>query len=196
MSSSSCAFCEIAKEFAAFDATTPPAYLDDGHKRSAHVVVSTRDVIAFLDIMPLSRGHVLVCPRNHVEKITELSPADNARIAAWLPVVARAACKVSGYQDFNVIQNNGTFAAQVIPHVHYHIVPRPNARQREKLEEEIPRNKKLWWKGLFSSGWRTALEDEVGATLAAEMRAEVYQEVRRIHDDPEMKNDIRCLASL
>ena len=77
------------------------------------MVVSTRDVIAFLDIMPLSRGHVLACPRSHVEKITELSPADNTWIAAWLPVVARAACKVSGYQDFNVIQNNGTYVAMV-----------------------------------------------------------------------------------
>jgi diadenosine tetraphosphate (Ap4A) HIT family hydrolase len=230
--SSSCQFCEIAKEFAAFNATTPPAYLDDGQERSAHIVVSTRDVIAFLDIMPLSRGHVLVCPRRHVEKMTELSPADNAQIAAWLPVIARAACKVSGYQDFNVIQNNGmppwcvcarvsrerkkkkkakwqqiaksltpprwvgVFAAQVIPHVHYHIVPRPNERQREKLEEDIPSNKRLWWKGRFNSGWRTFLEDDVGTALAAEMRAEVYQEVRSIHDDPKMKNDMRCLASL
>ena len=46
----------------------------------------------------------------------------------------------------------GTFAAQVIPHVHYHIVLRQNGRQSEKLEKEIPGNKKPGWKGRFSSG--------------------------------------------
>jgi diadenosine tetraphosphate (Ap4A) HIT family hydrolase len=106
-----CAFCLIATNSPAFDPTAAPESNGDGGDNSsgrAHIVLSTPDVIAFLDIMPLTRCHLLVCPRTHREKLSHLSPAENAVVGAWLPILSRAACCVSGYSDFNVVQNNGT----------------------------------------------------------------------------------------
>ncbi|KAI5855934.1 HIT domain protein [Tricharina praecox] len=189
-----CAFCEISTSYPSFPPSTPapaPPPTPPAQQQQSHIVLSTPDVIAFLDILPLTRAHVLVCPRAHREKLSDLSPAENAVVGAWLPVVARAACNVSGYADFNLVQNNGVNAAQVVPHVHYHIIPRPDERQREKLERDTPGAKKQWWKSPFGSGWRTDLDDDEGEALAKLMREEIIKEVGQMRD-----KDSRVLALL
>ncbi|KAF8252281.1 HIT-like protein [Wilcoxina mikolae CBS 423.85] len=195
-----CTFCAIASNSPPFDPTLPrPPPSPSPHppnSDSGHIVLSTPDVIAFLDTLPLTRAHVLVCPREHREKLSDLSPAENAVVGAWLPIIARAACKVSGYEDFNLVQNNGVNAAQAVPHVHYHIIPRPDERQREKLEAETPEDRKRWRKSPFGSGWRSDLDDEEGAQLAAALRAEVEQEVESLRKDPNRQKDTRFLASI
>lgn len=80
--------------------------------------------LAFLDVHPLARGHTLVVPRLHVERLEDLEP-DYAR-AVWsavhrlVPAVQRAA----GAPATTVAVNNGPEAGQEVPHVHIHIVPR------------------------------------------------------------------------
>ncbi|CCX06597.1 Similar to Hit family protein 1; acc. no. O94586 [Pyronema omphalodes CBS 100304] len=112
-------------------------------------------------------------PKSHYEKLTDLPSSINASIGAWLPIIARAACAVSGYADFNVVQNNGINAAQVVPHVHYHIIPRPDERQREELEKKVPREFKKWWKSPFGSGWRVELDEEEAKEMVGKLRTEV-----------------------
>jgi len=111
--SGTCAFCEISSTYPPFPPSSPAPASPPAppQQQQSHIVLSTPDVIAFLDILPLTRAHVLVCPRAHHEKLSDLSPAENAVVGAWLPVVARAACRVSGYADFNLVQNNGMFPA-------------------------------------------------------------------------------------
>jgi diadenosine tetraphosphate (Ap4A) HIT family hydrolase len=95
-----------------------------------------------------------------------------------------------------VFDHTGVDAAQVVPHVHYHIIPRPNERQREKLEATTPEDRKRWWKSPFGSGWRTDLYDEEGEQLAAALRVEVKREVEDLQRDPQKRSDTRFLASL
>ncbi|KAM5475248.1 Adenosine 5'-monophosphoramidase [Microsporum audouinii] len=79
-------------------------------------------VLAFLDIQPLSRGHALVIPKYHGAKLTDIPDAD---LSELLPVAKKIAV-AAGADDFNILQNNGTIAHQVVPHVHVHMIPKPN----------------------------------------------------------------------
>ncbi|HUU22504.1 MAG TPA: HIT family protein [Phycisphaerae bacterium] len=80
--------------------------------------------IAFLDIGPLARGHVLLVPREHYVTLEEMPAAVAAGMLAHLPALAAAVRKATGCQGYNVLQNNGIVAHQVVPHVHFHIIPR------------------------------------------------------------------------
>ncbi|OJJ02578.1 hypothetical protein ASPVEDRAFT_42081 [Aspergillus versicolor CBS 583.65] len=79
-------------------------------------------VFAFLDIQPLSRGHALVIPKYHGAKLTDIPDEDLTEI---LPVAKKIAL-ATGATDFNILQNNGRIAHQVVDHVHFHMIPKPN----------------------------------------------------------------------
>jgi len=82
-------------------------------------------ILAFLDIQPLSRGHALVIPKHHGTKLTDIP--DDA-LTEILPVVKRLAA-ASGAENYNVLQNNGRLAHQEVDHVHFHMIPKPNATE-------------------------------------------------------------------
>lgn len=87
-------------------------------------VLETAEAIAFLDIHPVNRGHVLIVPRGHYTDLAAL-PGDLAgHIASHLPTLCRAVRAATGADGFNVIVNNGAAAGQTIHHVHWHIIPR------------------------------------------------------------------------
>ncbi|GMU82361.1 MAG: hypothetical histidine triad protein [Planctomycetota bacterium] len=87
-------------------------------------VFESPTVFAFLDINPLAPGHTLVVPKRQVERLEQLPENEAADIARVLGRIARAILAVTGAPDYNVLQNNGSSAGQVVPHVHFHIIPR------------------------------------------------------------------------
>lgn len=89
-----------------------------------HRVFEDDDVLAFLDVGPLSLGHVLVIPKERVAFLHELSDEAAAAIGRVLPRIARAVMEVTGCADYNVLQNNGADAHQAVFHVHFHIIPK------------------------------------------------------------------------
>ena len=89
-----------------------------------HRVYEDRHVIAFLDIGPLSRGHVLVVPKEERERLHELSEESAAALGSALRRVAAAVVRATGCADYNGLQNNGTAAHQAVMHVHFHVIPR------------------------------------------------------------------------
>ncbi|KAF9870400.1 HIT domain-containing protein [Colletotrichum karsti] len=78
--------------------------------------------LAFLDINPLSRGHALVIPKYHGAK---LSDVPDEHLSEILPIVKKLVT-ASGAEDYNVLQNNGRIAHQMVDHVHFHMIPKPN----------------------------------------------------------------------
>lgn len=90
-----------------------------------HRVYEDERVFAFLDIAPLAPGHVLVVPKEPAPTLDELSEESAAAIGRVLPRIARAVVAVTGTRDFNVLQNNGVAAHQAVPHVHFHVIPKP-----------------------------------------------------------------------
>jgi histidine triad (HIT) family protein len=92
-----------------------------------HKVYEDDHVLAFLDIGPLSRGHTLVIPKEAVATLDELSDEAAAAVGRVLPRLCRAVKAASGCSAYNVLQNNGALAHQAVMHVHFHIIPKPDA---------------------------------------------------------------------
>jgi histidine triad (HIT) family protein len=89
-----------------------------------HKVYEDDQVLAFLDIFPLSRGHTLIIPKEPAETIDQLSDESAAAIGRVLPRIARAVMAATGCTAYNVLQNNGAEAHQAVFHVHFHIIPK------------------------------------------------------------------------
>jgi histidine triad (HIT) family protein len=101
----SCVFCDIAT------GSSP-----------AQVVLDEPDVVGFLDVRPVFKGHVLLAPRAHVATLLDVS-------ADLMPVLMGAAQRVAGAvveglgaQGSFVAMNN--VVSQSVPHLHVHVVPR------------------------------------------------------------------------
>ena len=89
-----------------------------------HRVYEDQHVLAFLDIMPLSRGHTLVIPKQRVAHLHDLSDEAAAAIGRVLPRICRAVLRATGATAYNLLQNNGAAAHQAVMHVHFHIIPK------------------------------------------------------------------------
>lgn len=89
-----------------------------------HRVYEDEHVLAFLDIGPLSPGHTLVIPKERAAHLHQLSDESAAAIGRVLPRLARAVLAATGATAYNILQNNGLAAHQVVMHVHFHIIPR------------------------------------------------------------------------
>lgn len=90
----------------------------------SHHVYEDEHVFAFLDVNPLSRGHLLVIPREQAATLDQLSAESSAAIGRVLPRLARALMAATGCTAYNVLQNNGAAAHQAVFHVHFHLIPR------------------------------------------------------------------------
>ncbi|KAJ1664571.1 Adenosine 5'-monophosphoramidase [Coemansia sp. RSA 1646] len=88
-------------------------------------LMETASSFAFLDIGPLSDGHALVIPKYHAEKMHELP---DEFLADSMPVAKKIA-QALNMDDYNILQNNGRIAHQEVPHVHFHVIPKPNAEE-------------------------------------------------------------------
>lgn len=119
----------------------------------SHRVYEDEHVFAFLDIGPLSLGHTLVVPKEAKAHLHELSDESAAALGRVLPRICRAVMKATGATAYNILQNNGSDAHQVVMHVHFHIIPKVRG---EGLG--------LVWKA-------TSLNGPTGVELAAQMRA-------------------------
>lgn len=86
-------------------------------------------VLAFLDVNPLSPGHILVVPKEPAETLDRLSDDSAAALGRVLPRLCRAMIAATGVREYNVLENNGHGAHQAIAHVHFHIIPKPNSRE-------------------------------------------------------------------
>lgn len=95
----------------------------------SHKVYEDAHVLAFLDIGPLSSGHTLVIPKEPAETLDQLSDEAAAALGRVLPRICRAVIAVTGVREYNVLENNGRGAHQAVQHVHFHIIPKPNAQE-------------------------------------------------------------------
>lgn len=87
-------------------------------------VYEDEHVFAFLDIGPLASGHTLVVPKECYVRLDEVPDEVAAALGVALKRVGRAVAAASGCEGWNVLQNNGAVAGQVVMHVHFHVIPR------------------------------------------------------------------------
>jgi histidine triad (HIT) family protein len=88
----------------------------------AYVVYEDETTMAFLDLFPFTRGHLLVVPKHHGERLTDLPAGAQASLIRTLDTMCRRSERLT--PDYNVALNAGAAAGQIIFHVHFHIIPR------------------------------------------------------------------------
>jgi len=102
-----CIFCRIAAD-----------------ELPASRIYEDRDLLAFMDIGPLVKGHVLVIPRNHYEGIHDSPPRLLQSLIVTAQRIAKAQLQCLNAEGVNITQSTGAAAGQVVPHIHFHVVPR------------------------------------------------------------------------
>lgn len=95
----------------------------------SYTVYEDENVVAFLDVNPVSKGHTLVVPKEHVETIHEASGMSYMWDA--LVKVANAVRDAFDARGMNIDQNNGEVAGQEVPHMHFHVTPRYTGEEIE-----------------------------------------------------------------
>lgn len=90
----------------------------------AAIIAESDTALAFLDVMPLTDGHVLVIPREHAATVEDLVEASAAGVFALASTLAGPVRKALGADGTTIGINNGASTGQTVPHVHVHIVPR------------------------------------------------------------------------
>jgi histidine triad (HIT) family protein len=89
----------------------------------SNIVYEDQRHIAFLDIYPFSKGHTLVCPKEHGETIWDMEEGEIAELFKVASKVSKAVVAAVGADGFRFVQNNGEAANQVVAHVHVHVIP-------------------------------------------------------------------------
>ena len=105
-----CVFCEILRG----NSPATFTYEDD-------------TVVAFMDVQPITHGHMLVVPREHavlMSEVDETVALRTFRVARKLSSIVRGTLGASGV---NLFVADGETAFQDVPHFHVHVIPRyPN----------------------------------------------------------------------
>lgn len=87
-------------------------------------VYEDEHTLAFMDINPASPGHTLIICKQEYPRLLDVPPALVAAVAQTTQRVARAIMAALQPEGFNVLQNDGAAAGQVVFHYHVHIIPR------------------------------------------------------------------------
>lgn len=87
-------------------------------------IYEDEDVLAFLDIGPISDGHTLVIPKQHFEKLHDCPMEFLGRVGSQLGKIAEAVTDAMNSDGYNVLCNNGRAAGQLVEHLHFHIISR------------------------------------------------------------------------
>ena len=104
---SDCLFCKI------IEGTIPSSqiYEDDS-------------VFSFLDINPAAKGHLLVIPKRHTEILGDLQESEITALFNAIKKIEIAFSKAIDATGCNILMNYGKDAGQIIPHLHFHVIPR------------------------------------------------------------------------
>ncbi len=102
-----CVFCNIVKS-----------------EISSHKIYEDESTLAFLDVSPINYGHVLVIPKEHFENMETIPEEELCKLMKTVKKVGAALKSNLGAEGYNIQENNDLVAGQVVPHIHFHVIPR------------------------------------------------------------------------
>lgn len=110
LESPACIFCQISAQL-----------------EPASIVFEDDEFIALMDAYPLTSGHCLVIPKQHVVRLEALNAKARAKLFNIGHRIIEAQKKAGmGIQGTNLLINDGKAANQTVPHLHLHLIPREN----------------------------------------------------------------------
>ncbi|MDP3902196.1 MAG: HIT family protein [bacterium] len=102
-----CIFCKIVKK-----------------EIPADIIYEDDDFLAFLDINPVNPGHSLLIPKKHYQNLYYLPDNVLTGVASLIKKISIAAKQGMRADGVNIIMNAEAAAGQIVPHAHFHILPR------------------------------------------------------------------------
>ncbi len=114
---SNCIFCKIANK------TIPST-----------IIYEDDDVMAFLDINPVTYGHTLIIPKEHYETFLSVPKEIMHKVMDLAQRIGQVHIKQLGAKGVNILTNCYKAAGQEVPHFHVHVIPRYTATDGFKLE--------------------------------------------------------------
>lgn len=90
----------------------------------ANKIYEDENHLAFLDIAPINPGHILLIPRVHYKNLYNLPDDTLGGIAPLIKKIAIAVKQATNADGINIGMNNESAAGQIVPHAHFHIMPR------------------------------------------------------------------------
>jgi len=132
-----CIFCKIAKG----EIPSSKIYEDDNY-------------LAFLDINPVARGHILVIPKVHTADIFDTPDSTLSGLTAAAKKVAKAVVCATAAEGVNFSINNGAASGQAVFHIHVHLIPR-------KAADNLP----PWPHGSYAQGEAARIAESIREKL-------------------------------
>jgi len=128
-----CIFCKIIKG----EISSYKVYEDDA-------------TVAFLDISPVNPGHVLVMPKKHCANLEETTEDVLMATMKTVKKIGQSLKDNLGVAGYNISENNDAVAGQIIPHLHFHVIPRQTGD-----------NLALWPQGKYEVGQAEAISNKI-----------------------------------
>lgn len=98
---------------------------------TSDMIAENDKALAVLDIKPVRSGHVLVMPKKHFANLEEMEPDYLVAVMALAKKVGLDIKEKLQADSYNIILNNDKAAGQVIPHLHFHLIPRMSGDEIE-----------------------------------------------------------------
>jgi histidine triad (HIT) family protein len=98
-------------------------------------VFENDDVLAFADINPISRGHVLIIPKRHIENMWEATEEELVTVMRIAKKLVHAIKDALNPDGVAVLQLNGKAVNQVVMHYHFHLIPRSKEEGKLSMTE-------------------------------------------------------------
>lgn len=102
-----CLFCDIVEK-----------------KVFSRIVYENDQVLAMLDINPLSKGHTVILPKKHFDSLLESDEETVLACTKASHLLSKHLCEKLGADGCNLLVNSHECAGQTIPHMHFHVIPR------------------------------------------------------------------------
>lgn len=112
----------------------------------SYKIYENESILAFLDIAPVNPGHVLVITKKHFLNLEEVTEEQLCALALAVKKAGKAIKDGLGAKGYSLMENNDPIAGQIVPHLHFHIIPR--------IEGD---NLHLWPHGKYKEGEAEAI---------------------------------------
>ena len=99
-----------------------------------HKLYEDDDVLAFLDISQVTRGHALVVPKKHYDNFLSVPHEEMHKVMDVAQRIGQIAIKFLGAKGVNILTNCYEAAGQTVNHFHVHVIPRYEEKEGFILE--------------------------------------------------------------
>ena len=120
----------------------------------ADIVYEDEETLAFLDISPNMPGHTLVIPKKAAMNIFDVDDETLCAVMRTVRKVAPAVRDAVGAKGVHINSNHGEEAGQIVPHLHFHIIPR---HARSELE--------FWPSGTYADGEAASIAEKIRSSI-------------------------------